>query len=202
MSEAGAGPPTAWVAGCAAAQAALDADVAGLTDAVAHGPSRLPGWSVGHVLTHLARNADSVVWRLEGAAEGAVRDQYPGGPGQRQADIDAGAGRPAAALVADVARSSAAVEQVMAALGERPGTPRHERRAAWSSRHATWCSRAGARWWCITATSGSGWGRAAPAGPRRRLAPARAPAPGRAHRPGPLLAWIIGRGDPPELAAW
>ncbi|MGA0355459.1 MAG: maleylpyruvate isomerase N-terminal domain-containing protein, partial [Ilumatobacteraceae bacterium] len=24
-------------------------------------PSRLPGWSVGHILTHLARNADSHV---------------------------------------------------------------------------------------------------------------------------------------------
>ena len=30
----------------------------------ARSPSLLPEWSVGHVLTHIARNADSVVWRL------------------------------------------------------------------------------------------------------------------------------------------
>jgi hypothetical protein len=29
-----------------------------LTDADARGPSLLPGWTRGHVLTHLARNAD------------------------------------------------------------------------------------------------------------------------------------------------
>ena len=72
-----------------AAQAALLADIADLSDDVARRPSRLPGWSVGHVLTHIARNADSVVWRLEGAARGELRDQYPGGLEQRAGDIDA-----------------------------------------------------------------------------------------------------------------
>ena len=76
-----------------AAQATLLAAIADLTDEVARGPSRLPGWSVGHVLTHLARNADSVVWRLEGAALGELRDQYPGGLEQR-----AGTLRPAPAV--------------------------------------------------------------------------------------------------------
>ncbi len=45
------------------------------------GPSLLPEWSDGHVLTHLARNADSVVRRMEGAARGELVDQYPGGLG-------------------------------------------------------------------------------------------------------------------------
>jgi len=112
----GAGPPTEWIDGCVAAQHALDDALVGLRDEQARAPSLLAGWSVGHVLTHLARNADSVVWRLEGAARGEVRDQYPGGLAQRRADIEAGAGRTAAELVADVARTSAAVEAVPAGL--------------------------------------------------------------------------------------
>ena len=65
-------PPAAWVAGCLAAQDGLLAALRDLDDAAARRPSLLPGWSVGHVLTHIARNADSVVWRLEGAAAGEV----------------------------------------------------------------------------------------------------------------------------------
>ena len=88
-----------------------------LTDADARGASLLPGWSVGHVLTHLARNADSHVRMLEGAALGEVADQYPGGNRQRAADIEAGAGRPAAELVADVTSTAARLE---AAMGSTP----------------------------------------------------------------------------------
>jgi maleylpyruvate isomerase len=68
-------------------------------------PSLLPDWTVGHVLTHIARNADSVVRMLDGL------DQYEGGVDGRRADIEAGAGRPADALVADVRASIWRVEQ-------------------------------------------------------------------------------------------
>jgi maleylpyruvate isomerase len=74
-------------------------------------PSRLPGWTVGHVLTHLARNADSHVRMLDAARRGEVADQYAGGNPQRSADIEAGAGRPAADLVADVLTSAARLEE-------------------------------------------------------------------------------------------
>ena len=94
------------VEGCAAAQAALLEDIADLSDEVARRPSRLPGWTVGHVLTHIARNADSLVWRLEGAESGDLRDQYPGGLEQRSSDIEEGAARPAAELVRDVRQRS------------------------------------------------------------------------------------------------
>ncbi len=40
------------------ATAALVSDLDGLTDREARGQSLLPGWSRGHVLTHLARNAE------------------------------------------------------------------------------------------------------------------------------------------------
>ena len=54
-------------------------------------PSLLPGWSVGHVLTHVARNADSHVRRAEAAVRGVVVDQYDGGYAGREAEIEAGA---------------------------------------------------------------------------------------------------------------
>lgn len=73
-----------------------------LSDDDVRAPSVLPGWSRGHVLTHVARNGDSVVHLGRAVVAGAVADQYPGGPAQRAGDIEAGAGRPAAALVADV----------------------------------------------------------------------------------------------------
>lgn len=69
-------------------------------------PSALPGWTVGHVLTHIARNADSVRSMLAG------QPQYPGGAAQRDADIEAGARRPWEQLVADVAASGAALAAV------------------------------------------------------------------------------------------
>ena len=81
-----------------------------LADDDAHRPSLLPGWTVGHVLTHLARNAESHVRMLDAAARGEVADQYPGGNAQRAADIAAGAGRPAADLVADVMATVHALE--------------------------------------------------------------------------------------------
>src|ERR1700735_1744861 len=104
------------VEGCAEAQAALLDDIDDLSDDVARRPSRLPGWTVGHVLTHIARNADSLVRRLEGAARGELRDQYPGGLVQRSSDIEEGAGRAAAELVRDVQQTADTVERVMAGL--------------------------------------------------------------------------------------
>ena len=84
--------------------------IAGLTDEEARSPSRLPGWSIGHLLTHVARNADSHLLRTRGALAGEVVDQYPGGAAERSGAIDAGAGRPASELVDDVRSSSAAVD--------------------------------------------------------------------------------------------
>ena len=84
--------------------------VADLTDDDARGPSRLPGWSRGHLLTHLARNADGISNMVEGAIAGVERDMYPGGAEGREADIDAGADRPARELIADFTEASAALD--------------------------------------------------------------------------------------------
>lgn len=74
-------------------------------------PSRLEGWSVGHVITHLARNADSHVRVLVAAAAGMIGDQYAGGVEGRDAQIDAGAARPPSELLADLRRSVDQLEQ-------------------------------------------------------------------------------------------
>lgn len=68
----------ATVAGCTAAHRRLEATVASVDDATARRPSLLPGWTVGHVLTHVARNAESHVRMLEAALAGQAVEQYPG----------------------------------------------------------------------------------------------------------------------------
>lgn len=90
-----------------------------LDNQIMRGPSLLPGWTRGHVATHLARNAESISRVLESALRGEVAARYPGPPGQRGREIDEGADRPPADLVADVAASSgrlvAAVDNMTAA---------------------------------------------------------------------------------------
>jgi maleylpyruvate isomerase len=79
----------------------------GLTDAGAAAPSRLPGWSRGHVLTHLARNADGFRNLLAWAASGDETPMYPSEEA-RDRGVEEGAGRPAAELAADLRVSAAA----------------------------------------------------------------------------------------------
>src|SRR5271154_5257682 len=71
----------------------------GLTDEEAAAPSLLPGWTRGHVLTHIARNADALRNLLIWARTGGETPAYAT-PGTRDADIAAGANRGAAELAA------------------------------------------------------------------------------------------------------
>ncbi len=100
----------ATIAGCTSAHRRLEETVASVDDEVARRPSLLPDWTVGHVLTHLARNAESHVRMLDAALAGGAVEQYPGGHDQRGRDIEAGAGRPADELRADVRATTAALE--------------------------------------------------------------------------------------------
>ena len=72
---------------------ACSSRVDGLTAEAVGGPSLLPGWTRGHVLTHLARNADALANLVLAARTGDGRPMYPGGPDGREAAIEAGAGR-------------------------------------------------------------------------------------------------------------
>ncbi|WP_371529820.1 maleylpyruvate isomerase family mycothiol-dependent enzyme [Streptomyces sp. NBC_01283] len=71
-------------------------------------PSRLPGWTRGHVLAHLARNADALVNVLAG------RPMYISGDA-RDADIERDAPRPLAEQLTDV-REAAERFQEQAAI--------------------------------------------------------------------------------------
>nr|BFE80380.1 hypothetical protein GCM10020093_029810 [Planobispora longispora] len=84
----------------------LVATVARLSDADLTAPSRLPGWTRGHLITHIARNADSLVNLTEWARTGVERPQYPSVE-SRDADIAAGAVRPAKEQLADLEESAA-----------------------------------------------------------------------------------------------
>jgi maleylpyruvate isomerase len=189
--------------GCRDSHEGLRATLAQLRDEDVRRPSRLPGWTVGHVLSHLASNADSVVRRLEGAARGEVVDQYPGGPSGRATEIDIGAARPAAELRADVLATSAAVE---AAIAEMP-------HAAWSNLtrgvdghespadHVVF-----SRWREVEVHHVDlGLGYEPPQWPPalvdRWLATVIADLPDRTSR-GALLAWALGRGPAPDLQSW
>jgi maleylpyruvate isomerase len=74
--------------------------------------SGLPEWTVGHVLTHVARNADSHCRRSHAAARGEVVEQYAGGYAGRAAEVEFGARRSARELVDDVRTSSDALRTV------------------------------------------------------------------------------------------
>ncbi|MDH6113315.1 maleylpyruvate isomerase [Kitasatospora sp. MAP12-15] len=68
-------------------------------------PSALPGWTRGHVLAHIARNADSLINLLETARTGRDIPQYAS-DAAREEGIQQGAGRPLAEQLADLRDSA------------------------------------------------------------------------------------------------
>lgn len=99
--------PTRAIELCRAAEERLAATVADLDDDDLRAPSRLPDWSVGHVLTHLASNADGHARRVEGALRGEGLGKYAGGAQQRRDEIEGGAHRPAVEVLAGLRASRA-----------------------------------------------------------------------------------------------
>src|ERR1700728_1759784 len=87
--------------------------IAGLADPVTRGPSVLPGWTRGHVLTHLARNAEGGT-RLLGWARTGIPSYESESLEARSAAIEEGAARPAAVLVDDVRQTAMAFEEAAA----------------------------------------------------------------------------------------
>jgi len=191
------------LAGTRRAHAALDAILDRLTEADVRAPSALPGWTRGHVLTHLARNADSCVRRLEGAREDEVRDQYAGGEEGRAADIEAGADRDLATLVADVRATNAAVEEICDALPDE-AWGRMTRNLSGTLQPATLVMFS--RWrevevHLVDLDVGYGWDQWP-----RDLIDAWLPdilekLPERSD-PAQLMAWALGRADAPTLGEW
>jgi maleylpyruvate isomerase len=82
----------------------LERTVADLDDAQAAAPSMLPGWTRGHVLTHVARNADALVNLLTWARTGVETPMYPSREARNEA-VETGADRSAEELRTDVLES-------------------------------------------------------------------------------------------------
>jgi maleylpyruvate isomerase len=78
-------------------------------------PSSLPSWSLAHLLTHVARNADALRNLLSWAQTGTVTPMYAS-PQQRDADIEAGARRSGPAVRADLAEANGRLNAALDAM--------------------------------------------------------------------------------------
>jgi maleylpyruvate isomerase len=76
-------------------------------------PSALPGWTRKHLVAHVAGNAEALLNLAHWAATGEETPMYTS-PGQRNADIEAGAQRPAEVLRSWVERSAVRLAQTLA----------------------------------------------------------------------------------------
>jgi len=82
-----------------------------ITDPDLRVPSMLPGWTRGHVLAHVARNADGMRNVLVGVRTGQDRPAYASAEA-REAGIEQDAGRRATEHAADLADSAMALRTV------------------------------------------------------------------------------------------
>lgn len=78
-------------------------------------PSLLPGWTRGHVVAHLCRNADAIAAVLRGPLLGEVGHMYPSREG-RDAAIEEGAGRSVGEQLADLIAAEGRLLEVAARL--------------------------------------------------------------------------------------
>jgi len=86
-----------------------------LDDGAVRAPSALPGWSIGHLLTHVARNADAYTNLLTWARTGVETPAYAS-PTARADGIDAGADRPVAEQIADLREAHERLADAAAAM--------------------------------------------------------------------------------------
>lgn len=108
-------PPVAAVI---ASHGTLERLVADVGDRRLAEPSTLPGWSRGHVLAHLTDNARMFARLAEHALRGELVAAYDGGVDERDAIIEATAGRAATEHRAELAANTAWLEAVWAKAGE------------------------------------------------------------------------------------
>ncbi|WP_017615112.1 maleylpyruvate isomerase family mycothiol-dependent enzyme [Nocardiopsis salina] len=94
-----------------------------LSDSDTARPSTLPGWTRGHVLNHLARQGPALERLLTWAATGVETPQYSSRRA-RDTEIEEGAHRSAADLVADLTETA---DSLRKALTDLPGS-------AWDTR--------------------------------------------------------------------
>lgn len=195
--------PHEQIAAVHAAHERLHHALAGLDDATAARASLLPDWTVGHVVTHLARNADSVVRRLRAAMNGELVSQYEGGAPARAKAIEDGARRPSAALLEDLHTADRTVDEL---LGEVPDEvwDRTVLTGAGDEVPATQLTLG--RWREVeTHHADLGFGYTAADWPQGLvdvwLPELLGGLPGRSDQRA-LMAWLLGRGVAPDLGPW
>jgi maleylpyruvate isomerase len=115
--------PTAYLHALRASTADLVQDLLAQqwSDEEVAAPSLCDGWTRGHVLTHIARNADGMSETLAGALRGEIVLRYPDGWDARNKAINEGARRPFAALVADVRDTADRLDRMFGAIAEVDG---------------------------------------------------------------------------------
>jgi maleylpyruvate isomerase len=89
----------------------------GLTEEAVRAPSALPGWTRGHVLTHLEGVGMALARQARYALRGRTIDVYDGGRAGRDAAIEAGHGRSAPVLAAALADALDETEASWDAVG-------------------------------------------------------------------------------------
>ena len=89
-----------------------------LDDHSAREPSPLEGWTRGHIVTHLARHADSHTRMLDGLRRGKQVPQYAGGFASRDREIEEGSSRSATDLIGDFETASATLFEIWERLDE------------------------------------------------------------------------------------
>ncbi|WP_433217230.1 maleylpyruvate isomerase family mycothiol-dependent enzyme [Dactylosporangium sp. CS-047395] len=118
----------------------LLATIASFSDPDLAEPTLCAGWTRGHMLSHLARNADAYVNLLTWARTGVRTPAYES-PEARDEGIKAGADRPLAAQLADVAAASTRLATAIDAMPPEAwsvtvalpsGTPIPAARVVWS----------------------------------------------------------------------
>ena len=95
-------------------------DTIAVTDEQWRADSRLPGWSRGHVATHVARQADALTRVVQGARAGVNVPMYSG-PDQRDQEIEAGAHRSGLDLQIDLDTSAGALSESFESVAQEAG---------------------------------------------------------------------------------
>lgn len=195
--------PTQDIEGVRASHRTLVDEIARLTEDDIRKPSLLPDWTVAHVLAHIARNADSVVRRLQGAIDDVVVDQYAGGSQGRAREIEQSASLSVSELVEHVRSSADAVDAIAPTVPDeawdRPfrDSDGHERPA----RYAIYSRWREAEIHLVDLGLGYTPKRWPEAFVARCLPDIVRDLPKRTD-PSALMAWAIGRGPAPDVGDW
>jgi maleylpyruvate isomerase len=98
--------------------------VSGVDDELRDRPSRLPGWTVGNVLAHLALNAEAFVVVAAARRSGELGVMYPHGVDGRNRDIETVGAEPTAIILSRLSDSAEAFRNAWAdPVPDGPCTP-------------------------------------------------------------------------------